>query len=30
MDLLAGLMSPARHHTAVGLKATRLFARMLG
>jgi hypothetical protein len=30
MDLLASLLSPARHHTAVGLKATRLFTRMLG
>ena len=30
MQLLVGLMSPARHHTPVGLKATRLFAQMLG
>ena len=30
MQLLVGLMSPARHHTPVGLKATRLFARMMG
>ena len=30
MQLLAGLMSPALHHTPAGLKATRLFVRMLG
>ena len=30
MDFLASLISPAQHHTAVGLKATRLFVRMLG
>ena len=28
MDLLTTLISPAHHHTAVGLKATRLFCRM--
>jgi hypothetical protein len=30
MALLSGLMAPARHHTAVGLQATRRFVRMLG
>lgn len=30
MRLLAGLMSPATHHTPVGLMATRIFQRMLG
>ena len=30
MALLTGLMAPARHHTAVGLEATRRFVRMLG
>ena len=29
MAMLAGLMSPAKHHTAPGLMATRMFARML-
>ncbi len=28
MHLLAGMMSPALHHTPVGLRATRLFVRM--
>ncbi|MBC7513499.1 MAG: iron-containing redox enzyme family protein [Herminiimonas sp.] len=28
MDLLADLMSPALHHTPIGLNATRLFVRM--
>ncbi|MES2830359.1 MAG: iron-containing redox enzyme family protein [Pseudomonadota bacterium] len=28
MNLLGTLISPAHHHTVVGLKATRLFARM--
>ena len=28
MNLLAGLMSPACHHTVAGLKATRLFVRL--
>jgi len=28
MNLLCTLISPAHHHTAVGLKATRLFSRM--
>ncbi len=30
MDLLAHYISPVHHHTAVGLKATRLFSRMFG
>jgi hypothetical protein len=30
MDLLADLMSPANHHTAPGLMATRIFTRMFG
>jgi hypothetical protein len=30
MNLLAGLISPANHHTAPGLMATRIFTRMLG
>ncbi len=30
MQLLVHLMSPALHHTPVGLKATRLFAQMFG
>lgn len=29
MDMLAGLMSPALHHTPAGLMATRMFARLL-
>jgi hypothetical protein len=29
MKLLAGLMSPASHHTAVGLMATRMYAALL-
>jgi hypothetical protein len=30
MDFLVQLMSPARHHSTVGLHATRLFSRMAG
>jgi len=30
MNMLGELISPARHHTAVGLKATRMFVRMFG
>jgi hypothetical protein len=30
MQALIGLMSPATHHTAVGLMATRMFGKMLG
>jgi hypothetical protein len=29
MEMLAGLMSPALHHTPVGLMATRMFARLM-
>jgi len=30
MELLAGLMSPASHHSPAGLMATRIYSRMLG
>ncbi len=30
MQFLASLMAPSRHHTHVGLHATRIFARMFG
>lgn len=30
MQMLAGLMAPTRHHTHIGLQATRIFARMFG
>jgi DNA-binding MarR family transcriptional regulator len=30
IELLVGLMSPANHHSAAGLMATRTFARMFG
>src|SRR5690606_1254547 len=30
IELLVGLMSPANHHSAAGLMATRSFARMFG
>lgn len=30
MQVLTGLMSPTRHHTAAGLQATRIFARLFG
>jgi hypothetical protein len=29
MDMLAKLMSPAAHHSAVGLMATRMYSRLL-
>lgn len=29
MDMLAGLMTPALHHTPAGLMATRMFARLM-
>jgi hypothetical protein len=29
MEMLAGLMSPALHHTPAGLMATRMFARLM-